>query len=74
MHPRTKEKASGGGQYGLSQKSFLPLTLPSVPSLSTPQGLATTPVAKCDALKARIFPPIPNADLTDIPSFHYPAK
>jgi hypothetical protein len=30
--------------------------------------------AKCDALKARFFPPIPPADLSDIPEFQYPAK
>ncbi len=55
-------------------KSFFPPTPPSVPSLSTLEGLATTPVAKCEALKACFFPPIPAADLSDIPSFHYPAE
>ncbi len=47
--------------------SFLPPTPPSIPSLTTPQGPATTLEAKCDALKARFFPPIPPADLSDIP-------
>ncbi len=41
-------------------KSFLPPTPPSMP---------TTPEAKCEALKARFFPPVPAADLSDIPDF-----
>ncbi len=40
-------------------KSFLPLSPPSIPSLTTPQGKATTPEAKCEALKAWFFPPTP---------------
>ncbi len=55
-------------------KSFLPPALPSMPTLTTPQGPATTPEAKCEALKARFFPPIPAADLSDIPDFQYPAE
>jgi hypothetical protein len=55
-------------------KSILPLTPPSIPSLTTPQGPATTLEAKCDTLRARSFPPIPPADLSDIPEFHYLAE
>ncbi len=55
-------------------KSFLPPTLPSMPTLTTPQGLATTPEARCEALKAHFFLPIPVADLSDIPEFQYPAE
>ncbi len=45
-----------------------------MPTLTTPQGPATTPEAKCEALKARFFPPVPAADLSDIPDFYYPAE
>jgi hypothetical protein len=55
-------------------KSFLPPTAPSMPSLTTPHGPATTLETKCDALKSRFFPPIPPADLSDIPDFQYPAE
>jgi hypothetical protein len=55
-------------------KSFLPPTPPSMPTLTTPQGPATTHEAKCEALKARFFPPVPSADLSDIPDFQYPAE
>jgi hypothetical protein len=55
-------------------KSFLPPTPPSIPTLTTPQGPATALEAKCEALKARFLPPIPDADLSDIPGFQYPAE
>ncbi len=55
-------------------KSFLSPAPPSIPTLMAPQGPATTPEAKCEALKARFFPPIPTADLSDIPNFVYPME
>ncbi len=55
-------------------KSFLPPTPPSITSLTTPQGPATTLEAKCDALKARFFPPIPPAYLSNITDFQDPAE
>ncbi len=55
-------------------KSYLLPPPPSIPSLTTPQGKATTPEAKCEALKAQFFSPIPPADLSDIPDFQHPAE
>ncbi len=52
--------------------SFLPPAPPSIPTLTTPAGPASTPEAKCEALKARFFLPIPSVDLSDISSFVYP--
>jgi hypothetical protein len=54
-----------------TSKSFFPPTPPSIPFLTTSQGPATTLEIKCDALKARFFPPILFADLSDIPEFQY---
>ncbi len=55
-------------------KSFLPPTIPTIPFPTTPHGPATTLEAICDALKARLFLPIPPANLSDIPEFQYPAE
>jgi hypothetical protein len=40
----------------------------------TPSGTATTPVEKAEALKTRFFPPIPDADLSDILNASYPPE
>ncbi len=37
-------------------------------------GTATTPSEKAEALKSRLFPPMPSADLTNIPHASYPAE
>jgi hypothetical protein len=50
-------------------KSFLPLTLPSIPFITTPEDPATALEAKCDALKAWFFLPIHSANLSDIHKF-----
>jgi hypothetical protein len=73
-HARKGRKASRGWHNGLKSKSFPPPTLPSIPSLTTPQGPATTLEAKCDTRKACFFPPIPPADLFNIPHFQYCAE
>ncbi len=74
MHPRKEEEATGGWHNGLSQKVSFFYPPPSIPPLTTPQGKATTPEVKCEALKSRFFPPILPADLSDIPDFQYPAE
>ncbi len=68
------ENASSDGEKNIlclakraMSKSFLPPAPPSIPTLISPTGPATTPEAKCGALKAPFFPPIPSADLSDIP-------
>ncbi len=53
-------------------KSHLPSTPPSIPTLITPSGNATTPFDKAEALKAQYFPPMPEADLSDIHTASYP--
>ncbi len=55
-------------------RSHLPPTPSSIPNLVTPSGNATTPSEKAKALKARFFPPMPYADLSDIPNASYPAE
>jgi hypothetical protein len=50
-------------------KSFLPPTSPSIPSLTTLQGPATTLKAKCNARKVCYFPPILPTDVSNIPAF-----
>jgi hypothetical protein len=61
------------GKKGYTKSFLLPAPL-SVPFLSTPQELATTPVAEREALKMCLFLPIPSADLSDIPAFEHPAE
>jgi hypothetical protein len=75
------EKASSDGGKSTwplakwaKSKSLLPPALPSIPTLTAPTSPATTPEAKCEALKAPFFSPIPAADLSDIPSFAYPPE
>jgi hypothetical protein len=75
------ENASKGGGKSfcrsakwVKSKSFISPTPPSIPPLTTPQGPATTLEAKCHALKARFFLPIPLANLSDISEFQYPAQ
>jgi hypothetical protein len=55
-------------------KRFLPSTLPSIPSLTTPQDPATTLKAKCDTLNAHFLLLTHYAELLDIPEFQYPAE
>ncbi len=55
-------------------KSFLPPNSPPCLLLLPLQGPATPPEAKCKAFKARFFPLIPAANLSDIPDFQYPAE
>ncbi len=55
-------------------RSHLPPTPSSIPNLVTPSGTATTPVEKAEALKTRFFPPMPDADLSDIPTACYPPE
>jgi hypothetical protein len=55
-------------------KSHLPPTPPSIPTLVTPSGNATTSFDKAEALKARFFPPMPDADLSDITTASYPPE
>jgi hypothetical protein len=55
-------------------RSHLPSTPPSIPNLVTPTGIATTPTEKAEALKARFFPPMPDANLSDIPNALYPPE
>ncbi len=52
-------------------RSHLPLTPLSNLTLVTPSRNATTPFDKAEALKARFFPPMPDADLSDIPDASY---
>jgi hypothetical protein len=59
---------------GAKSKGFLPLTPPSIPSLTTPQGPATTLDAKCDTLKGHIFPYLFPLLISDIPDFQYPVE
>jgi hypothetical protein len=75
------ENASSDGEKSIwrlakwaKSKSFLPPAPPSIPTLISAAGPATTPEAKCEALKARFLLPIPQADLSDIPSFVYPPE
>ncbi len=75
------EKASSNGGKSIwhlaksaKSKSFLPPAPPSIPTLTVPTDPATTPEAKSEVLKARFFPPISAADLSDIPSFVYPPE
>jgi hypothetical protein len=56
------------------KRSRLPLTPLTIPNLVTRLGTATTLSEKAEALKSRFFPPMPSADLTDIPHASYPAK
>jgi hypothetical protein len=55
-------------------RSQVPPTLPSIPNLVTQSGTAMTPSEKADALKTRFFPPMPDADLSDIPNASYPPE
>jgi hypothetical protein len=55
-------------------RSHLPPTPPSIPDPVTPSGNALTPSEKAIALKARFFPPMPDADLSDIPNASYPPE
>jgi hypothetical protein len=73
--PRKEEEASGDWLNGLSQRvpsSCCPLP-PSQP-YRHPQGPATTPEAKCEALKTCFIPPIPAVDLSNVPDFQYPVE
>jgi hypothetical protein len=60
-------------KWAKEQSHLLP-TPPTIPNLVIPSGIVTTPLEKAEALKSRIFPPMPNADLTDIPNASYPAE
>jgi hypothetical protein len=73
--------AARGGRRGIwllakwaKTRSHLPPTPPSIPNLVTPSGNTTTPSEKAEALKAQPFPPMPDADLSDIPDALYPAE
>jgi hypothetical protein len=55
-------------------RSHFPLTPPSIPNLVTSSGIATNPSEKVEALKARFFPPMPDADLSDISNASYPTE
>jgi DMSO/TMAO reductase YedYZ molybdopterin-dependent catalytic subunit len=55
-------------------RSHLPPTPPLIPTLITPSGNATTSFDKAETLKARFFPPMPDADLSDIPNASYPPE
>jgi hypothetical protein len=55
-------------------RSHLLPTPPLIPNLVTPSGNATTPSKKAEALKAQFFPPMPDANLSDITNASYPAE
>ncbi len=67
-----------GGIWPLAKsaktRSHLPNTPPSIPTLVTPSETATTPQEKAEALKMRFFPPMPDANLSDIPNALYPPE
>ncbi len=55
-------------------RSHLPPTPPPITNFVTQIGTATTPDKKADALMAQFFPPMPDADLSDIPNASHPPK
>jgi hypothetical protein len=56
------------------ERSHLPPTPPTIPNIVIPSGIATTPPNKAEALRSKFLPPMPNANLTDIPTASYPAE
>ncbi len=69
-----EEGESNHSQNGQEKEAISPRPSPTIPNLVTPSGTALTPYQKAEALKSGFFPPIPSADLTDIPIASYPAE
>ncbi len=74
MCERIMKKAFGRWQDGLSQIFFIPPTLPSKPSYTTPQSSSTNVGTSVWCSESQLFHPFPPADLSDCSDFQYAAE
>jgi hypothetical protein len=76
LWPKLQEVEEASSHYQNRQKKEVTITPPllSIPNIVDPHEIATSPIEKAEALKVQSFPPVPDANLSDIPKASYPPE